>query len=540
LIKKTVLSAIAAVTLLIAPLQASAAQNEIAVYLDGKRMEFESTPQLVNGSTMVPMRAIFEKLGATVKWDDKTNSVTASKEGMTIKLTIGKKEALKNGEVFNVSVAPEIINNTTYVPLRFVSEALDADVGWINQPKTVTINTSELHKFQITHIRDGDTFEGFYLDGPWEGEKEVIRLIGVDTPETVKEGTAVQYWGPEASQYTKEKLTGKTVLITKDKTDDPYGRALAYVFLENGSMFNADLVSGGYARALAIEPNTKWKYLFSYLEADARREKRGLWSEPSSESSTTSPPFKEYLEEKAAKYGFVDGEFHPEALVTEEQLLKFLIIALFPEAKTIFLAKSFYELSQDEQFQKIVEYAINAGLILKDEIINQNDPITLSSAIKIISRALQLDQVGNDVSLSEFGIYLDQTNANALLTMEDAILLVEKTERVFGPLKEYITHMAEAVKHSETIEKLSLALKDQQLGEKLRTYANNVKGLFTDPELWKTVRTAGSDLLSSLKSLIDGGWKDLINLIKIKDAIEDANESLKEADEALEAAQTVN
>lgn len=539
MIKKWIFTTIVALTALAAPLQASAAQHEIAVYLDGKRMEFESPPQLINGNTMVPMRAIFESLGAEVKWDEKTRTVTAVKPGVTVQLTIGKQEAIKNGQVIKLSASPQIINNTTFVPLRFVSEELGTKVGWINQPQTVTISTSELTKFLITHIRDGDTLEGIFLDG--SEKKEVIRLIGVDTPETVKEGTPVQYWGPEASQYTKERLSGKTVLIVSDKsTYDPYGRMLAYVFLEDGTMFNAELVSGGYARALAIEPNTKWKDLFEYLEADARQKKRGLWSEPSANTPNGKGLFLEYLKVKAAEYGYIDGEFHPEALVTNEQLLKWLIIALYPETKTIFLAKSFYDLTQDEQFQKIVEYAIRAGFIYKDEIIKPNDPITLSDALEIIRRALHLDQFEFDVTLSNFGIYLDQLNTDALLTMEEAILLVEKTKNVSGPLMEYFSHVADAVKHSETIEKLSSTLKDQDLAAKIKTYATNVKELVIDPEFWKTIRTSGTDMLTSLKSIIDGGWQDLIPLMKIKTEIEELHDSLNKAEEALQQAQDAN
>lgn len=536
-----ILSTITVVSLLASPFQASADQSNIAVYLDGKNMKFDSAPQLVNGSTLVPMRAIFENLGATVKWDTLTNSVTASKDGTTIKLTIGNKVAYKNGELFYLSIAPTVINQSTYVPLRFISEALDTDVGWINKPNTVTINTTNLHAFKISHIRDGDTFEGTYLDGPYKDQDKVIRLIGVDTPETVKEGTPVQYWGAEASNYTKEMLTGKTVYITGDKSDDPYGRTLAYVFLEDGTFYNANLVSGGYARVLTIEPNTRWKDLFSYIETDAKLNQRGLWSKEFNTSSDSfDPMLQEYLEKKASEFGLSDGKFNPEALVTEQELLKFILIALFPESKAVFLAKSFYDLSQDEQFQQILKYAIDTGLIGIDELSNSEDPLTISSAINIVSRSLDLEQISNDVSPSDFGIYLDQTNSNALLTMEDAILLVEKAERVYGPIKDYFNHLASSVKNSETIEMLSNTLADQKIGEKLRTYAGNVRGIATDPELLESVKIIGGELLTSITSFLSNGWKDLITLTKINGAIGETQKSLTDAEEALEIAKSIN
>lgn len=510
-IKKLLISSMVTVMSLSVPLQAgAAARGEIAVYLDGKRINFDAAPQLINGSTMVPMRVIFEKLGASVEWDNETRSITAKKGTSTIHLTIGDKTATKDGNSFTLNEAPIIIGDYTYVPLRFVSESLGTDVGWINQPSTVTINSAQLEKFKITHIRDGDTFEGVYMDGDKAGQQSVIRLSGVDTPEVVKENTPVQFYGPEASRHTKELLTDKTVYVARDKTDDPYGRVLAYVFLEDGSLYNADLVSEGYARALAIEPNTRWKDLFSYLEADAKSAKRGLWvsDTPNNGIDTTLTSF---LEQKASEYGYSNGEFHPEQLITEEQLLKFIIIAIFPETKALFLAKSFYDLSQDEQFQQIVQYAVNAGLVAKDEIQNSNE-LTLSHALTIIGRALKLNEVSNETTLSDFGIYIDQTNPDAKLTMGDALLLVEKTKNVYEPLQEYFAHMAEAVKNSETVEKLSSTLSDSALADKLKAFAGNVKSSVSDPELLDKVKSGATDLLSSLQSLIKGGWKDLINL----------------------------
>ncbi|MCM3130616.1 MULTISPECIES: stalk domain-containing protein [unclassified Paenibacillus] len=538
MLKKTAICAITVITLLASPSNSRAAEG-ISVYLDGKNMEFDQDPQLIKGSTMVPMRAIFEELGAQVKWDSNSSSVTATKGNITIKLTIGKKEVLKNGDVFNVSVEPTILNSTTYVPLRFVSESLGTNVGWIKEPNTVIINSAKLQEFKVEHIRDGDTFEGIYKDGPKKGQKDVIRLIGVDTPETVKEGSAVEYWGPEASNYTKKSLSQQTVFIAEDKSDDPYGRTLAYVFLENGLMYNADLVAGGYARELTIEPNSKWKDLFSHLEAEAKSSARGLWSKPSKESENNTQTNINYLKEKASEYGFIDGEFDPKEVVTEEQLLKFLIIALFPEAKAIFLTKSFYDLSQNEKVQKTIDYAIEAGLILKDEISDIDEPLTLSSAAKITSRALQLEEIDQELSLLDFGINFDQTDSSSSLTLGDTILLVEKTARVHDSLKEYFRHMAVAVENSEIVEQLSATLADKQLAEKLKSYVANVKGVISDPELIATVTEGGSQLIGNLTSLLSG-WKDAMNINKINAAIEQTSESIKKAEQALEAAKLLN
>jgi len=124
----------------------------------------------------------------------------------------------------------------------------------------------------VARIVDGDTIE-VDLDG---GEEDV-RLIGVDTPETVKPGEPVQCFGPQASAFTKDLLTGETVRLEFDRElRDAYDRLLAYVYL--GEVFvNGELVEGGYARTLEIEPNTSRAPQLERLEQEAGRAGRGLW-----------------------------------------------------------------------------------------------------------------------------------------------------------------------------------------------------------------------------------------------------------------------
>jgi len=532
--KKIIISAITLSMALSAPLQTSAsAISKVKVYLNGHRVNFISDPQLRNGNTFVPMRVIFEELGASLKWDEDTKSITAKKGTSTIHLTIGDNKAINNGREIMLNEAPIIIAGTTFVPLRFVSESINTEVGWIGESNTVTINSAGKQKFKISRVRDGDTFEGTYEDGPDSGKKAVIRMIGIDTPETVKENTPVQFYGPESSEHTKKILTDKTVYLVRDKTDDPYGRTLAYVFQEDGSLYNAELVSQGYARALAIEPNTRWKDLFADLETDAKLAHRGLWvsSNPDKEQL-----IKNILEKKASEFGFSNGEFHPEQLITEDLLLKYLIIALFPETKAIFLAKTFYELSQDEQFEQLVRYAVNAGLVMKDEIKEGKAPVTLSHAVSMLNRALNIKDLGNEISLSHFGIYTEQTNPEAKLTMGETLLLLDKTKKVYAPLKAYFSNMADAVRSSETVEKLSQTLSDLNLSEKMKTFAADVKTSIIDSEYFSDVKEGASDLMSLLK----GGWKDIANMIKIKDAVNETKDSLKSAEEALKEALSIN
>ncbi len=116
--------------------------NAITVLFNGAPMIFDVPPQLINDRTMVPMRAIFEKLGAVVTWDDSTQTAKAVKGDKTVELTINNKIAKVDGQDVALDVPAQLINNRTLVPLRFVSENLDADVQWVDETKTVVIKTA--------------------------------------------------------------------------------------------------------------------------------------------------------------------------------------------------------------------------------------------------------------------------------------------------------------------------------------------------------------------------------------------------------------
>lgn len=124
-------------------LSAAAAEQSITVLIDQQKLNLSSSsPVKDNDSILVPMRPIFEKLGLELAWDAKTSTVTASKEGLSIKLQIGSKKASVNGTVKPLVSAPRMINNVTYVPLRFVSEATGNQVSWDAKANTVAITSA--------------------------------------------------------------------------------------------------------------------------------------------------------------------------------------------------------------------------------------------------------------------------------------------------------------------------------------------------------------------------------------------------------------
>jgi len=124
----------------------------------------------------------------------------------------------------------------------------------------------------VLRVVDGDTIE-IGMDAG----SEDLRLIGIDTPETVKPGAPVQCYGPRASAFTHRLLEGRTVrVVFGEERRDVYGRLLGYVHL-GGRMVNATLVRRGLARTLTIPPNDRFAPLFHRLELRAARAGRGLW-----------------------------------------------------------------------------------------------------------------------------------------------------------------------------------------------------------------------------------------------------------------------
>jgi hypothetical protein len=111
----------------------------VTVYLDGVDLFFESDPVIVHERTMVPMRKIFETLGATVDWDDSARTVSAAGGGTDLQLTIDSDVAYVNGAEIRLDAAPFIQDDITFVPLRFVSEAAGADVSWDGALRRVLI-----------------------------------------------------------------------------------------------------------------------------------------------------------------------------------------------------------------------------------------------------------------------------------------------------------------------------------------------------------------------------------------------------------------
>ena len=125
------------------PTATASATTPVTVILDGRVLTFDVPPQIIDGRTMVPMRVIFEALGAHVSWNDQTRTVTATTSDLTVQTTIGNRTMIVNGASTAMDVAPIIVSGRTLVPVRFVSEAFGADVDWDAATRTVLLTSTQ-------------------------------------------------------------------------------------------------------------------------------------------------------------------------------------------------------------------------------------------------------------------------------------------------------------------------------------------------------------------------------------------------------------
>ena len=139
----------------------AAEDGPISVMLDGEYIQFDVQPTLINDRTMVPVRAIFEALGATVDWIDDTQTVVSSMGDTNIKMNINDKVLLKNGQPIELDVPAQLVGKRTLVPVRAISEAYDCFVDWNGWNNTVVI-VSDLSKVPVATVNGENISMGYF------------------------------------------------------------------------------------------------------------------------------------------------------------------------------------------------------------------------------------------------------------------------------------------------------------------------------------------------------------------------------------------
>jgi len=173
-----------------------------------------------------------------------------------------------------ILVALAMIISTTYYIWEKNVDIMPALSKTTIVPPT-SINIPEQEIYSVERVVDGDTFIVNI-----SGESKRVRLIGVDTPESVHPDAQKNVdYGEISSQFTKNLIEGKSVILEFDiQKEDRYGRILAYVYLpETLEMLNELLLSEGHAVIMTVQPNSKYVERFVELERIARENAKGIW-----------------------------------------------------------------------------------------------------------------------------------------------------------------------------------------------------------------------------------------------------------------------
>lgn len=210
---------------------------------------------------------------------------------------------LISGDTPSTQVADNVVatqaqnqNNVVSNPVDTATTTSNAPAPVVTQTKTetpavkaqntTTQTSSQYTYYSVTEVVDGDT-----VKINMNGKVETLRLIGMDTPETVDPRKPVQCFGKEASNKAKELLSGKKIRIEMDPTQgerDKYDRLLAYVYRDDGIFYNKYMIEQGYAHEYTYNTPYKYQAEFKAAQKSAQTAQLGLWSPNTCNGDTTS------------------------------------------------------------------------------------------------------------------------------------------------------------------------------------------------------------------------------------------------------------
>ncbi|MBE7062412.1 MAG: hypothetical protein E7390_01295 [Ruminococcaceae bacterium] len=200
--KKLLLTMVTLVMLLLATVYPTAAENrEILVYMDGVKVEFDVKPQIIDGRTMVPIRAIFEKMGAFVEWDEAAGSAICTKGSNTVKMTLNSMDMYINDRVVAMDISPVVIDGRTLAPARYAAEAFGATVEWSREDNAVLIYSGNADGYVAENMVKLYALDGRTTEVP-EGEVSAYLLVG-------------WYRTKEETQQTLYAPDGRTMTVYK-------------------------------------------------------------------------------------------------------------------------------------------------------------------------------------------------------------------------------------------------------------------------------------------------------------------------------------
>ena len=206
----------------------------IKVYVNNTELQFDVPPTNIEGRTLVPVRALLEKLGAKVEWNQVTKTVTAQRGQTLIIFDIDNKSAIVNGKTVDLDVPLKIINGRTLAPLRFISENLGSKVAWNAESKTINITDNFLNNIPNDKVSNGiyTWNNGTTYDGEWDNKKisgkGTLKYVNGDKysgdfKNNKRHGYGIYTWDNGEcymGNWTEDKMNGQG--IYKYKNGDEY------------------------------------------------------------------------------------------------------------------------------------------------------------------------------------------------------------------------------------------------------------------------------------------------------------------------------
>ena len=207
--------------------------DEISIFVDGTQLECPAAPFIDNGRTLVPMRAIFERLEAVVEWEGTTRTITATKGETVIIMQISNTVLTKDGVEETMDVAPVIVGGSTFVPLRAVSQALGTKVDWFGNMRTASITSPGktpavlyviYNEAGVVKKATEEQFKAIMKEGWLISNFEKVTLYKDMEAQTVFDYDAFHMlstgWTTEVPMVTMYAPDGRTIEVRFDKVEE--------------------------------------------------------------------------------------------------------------------------------------------------------------------------------------------------------------------------------------------------------------------------------------------------------------------------------
>ena len=252
------------------------------------------------------------------------------------------------------------------------------------------VPTEEEH-YRVVEVVDGDT-----IKVEVNGEVEKVRIIGIDTPETVHSQKPLECYGKEASVYLQGVLEGQFIHFDRDPSADRdrYNRLLRYISL-NGNDVGANMVHLGYAKSYKAYPHPRLAQ-YEALQEVAIEEERGLWKACSTKDKRVSfsdiIAFHPYVQairwakETDIVRGYLDGTFRPEQPMNRAEFLKIVLESTNAETSPVTVDSHFTDVDSRDWYAPYVQHAYEKGIVqgYPNGTFRPSQSVTTAEALKIV------------------------------------------------------------------------------------------------------------------------------------------------------------